>query len=243
MDTSPDGQQLSQLLREKWSCGERVLVEEFLKTTGNRSVSEDALIELVLTEFQLRWEVGETPDVGQYLRRFPNVRERLLRLLPLMQAGGESVAPDSSKHESSAFGATHIGTVIADADSQQQARDAEDLLKKSRTIGPYKLLQQIGQGGMGAVYMAEQDKPVRRRVALKLIKAGMDSHDVISRFEAERQALAMMDHQNIAKVLDAGATDDGRPYFVMELVNGIPITEYWKTNGRKTNGDTHHFAV
>src|SRR6201991_475375 len=93
-------------------------------------------------------------------------------------------------------------------------------------IGPYKLLQQIGEGGFGVVYMAEQEKPVKRRVALKVIKAGMDTHAVIARFEAERQALAMMDHPNIARVLDAGATDTGRPYFVMDLVKGVPITEY-----------------
>ena len=93
-------------------------------------------------------------------------------------------------------------------------------------IGPYKLLQQIGEGGMGVVYMAEQTEPVKRRVALKIIKPGMDTRQVIARFEAERQALALMDHPNIAKVLDAGTTDSGRPYFVMELVKGVPITQY-----------------
>ena len=93
-------------------------------------------------------------------------------------------------------------------------------------IGPYKLLQQIGEGGMGLVYMAEQEKPVRRKVALKIIKPGMDTRQIITRFEAERQALAMMDHQNIARVLDAGTTDSGRPYFVMELVHGVPITQF-----------------
>jgi serine/threonine protein kinase len=93
-------------------------------------------------------------------------------------------------------------------------------------IGPYKLLQQIGEGGMGTVFMAEQGQPVRRKVALKVIKPGMDSRQVIARFEAERQALAIMDHPNIAKVLDAGTTDAGRPYFIMELVKGIPITKY-----------------
>ncbi|MCR9201413.1 MAG: serine/threonine protein kinase [Planctomycetaceae bacterium] len=98
------------------------------------------------------------------------------------------------------------------------------------TVGPYKLLQPLGEGGMGSVYMAEQQEPVRRRVALKLIKAGMDSRQVIARFEAERQALAMMDHQNIARVLDAGTTEDERPYFVMELVQGIPITDYCDRN-------------
>ncbi|MGA2246135.1 MAG: serine/threonine-protein kinase [Verrucomicrobiota bacterium] len=95
-----------------------------------------------------------------------------------------------------------------------------------KSIGPYKLLQKIGEGGCGVVYMAEQAKPVRRRVALKIIKLGMDTKTVIARFEAERQALALMEHPNIARVLDAGATETGRPYFVMELVHGVRITEY-----------------
>ncbi len=99
-------------------------------------------------------------------------------------------------------------------------------------IGPYKLLQAIGEGGMGTVYMAEQQEPVRRMVALKIIKPGMDSAQVIARFEAERQALALMDHPNIAKVLDAGTTESGRPYFVMELVKGIPITRFCDENQR-----------
>ena len=93
-------------------------------------------------------------------------------------------------------------------------------------IGRYKLLEQIGEGGMGTVWMAEQREPVKRRVALKIIKLGMDTKQVIARFEAERQALALMDHPNIAKVLDAGATDTGRPYFVMEYIKGVPIIEY-----------------
>lgn len=97
-------------------------------------------------------------------------------------------------------------------------------------IGPYKLLQQIGEGGFGAVFMAEQERPVARRVALKVIKLGMDTRQVIARFEAERQALALMDHPNIAKVFDAGSTDSGRPYFVMELVSGQPIHEYCDRN-------------
>ncbi len=97
-------------------------------------------------------------------------------------------------------------------------------------IGPYRLMEQIGEGGFGHVFVAEQHQPLRRRVALKVIKPGMDSREVISRFEAERQALAMMEHPNIARVLDAGTTSAGRPYFVMELVHGIPITEYCDQN-------------
>jgi eukaryotic-like serine/threonine-protein kinase len=102
--------------------------------------------------------------------------------------------------------------------------------KPGDKIGRYKLLQQIGEGGCGVVYMAEQEEPVRRRVALKVIRLGMDTKSVIARFEAERQALALMDHPNIAKVLDAGATETGRPYFVMELVRGIKITDYCDEN-------------
>jgi WD40 repeat protein/serine/threonine protein kinase len=105
--------------------------------------------------------------------------------------------------------------------------DAEPVSERPGTvIGPYKLMEQIGEGGMGLVFVAEQQTPVRRKVALKVIKPGMDTRDVIARFEAERQALALMDHPNIARVLDAGTTANGRPYFVMELVKGIPITDY-----------------
>jgi serine/threonine protein kinase/tetratricopeptide (TPR) repeat protein len=97
-------------------------------------------------------------------------------------------------------------------------------------IGPYLLREQIGEGGFGLVFVAEQTEPVKRKVALKVIKPGMDTREVMARFAAERQALALMDHPNIARVLDAGATDSGRPYFVMELVRGIPITEYCDKN-------------
>jgi non-specific serine/threonine protein kinase/serine/threonine-protein kinase len=101
-------------------------------------------------------------------------------------------------------------------------------------IGPYRLLQVLGEGGMGQIFEAEQTEPVRRRVALKLIKLGMDTRQVVARFEAERQALAVMEHPNIAKVLDAGATEMGRPYFVMELVRGIPLTDYCDTHKLST---------
>jgi eukaryotic-like serine/threonine-protein kinase len=107
--------------------------------------------------------------------------------------------------------------------------------KPGDRIGRYKLLEQIGEGGCGVVYMAEQEEPVRRRVALKVIKLGMDTKQVIARFEAERQALALMDHPNIAKVLDGGATDTGRPFFVMELVRGIKITDYCDQNNLSTH--------
>ena len=111
----------------------------------------------------------------------------------------------------------------------------QDLPEKAGTwIGSYKLLQKIGEGGMGVVFMAEQDRPIRRKVALKVIKPGMDTAQVIARFEAERQALAIMEHPNIARVLDVGSTATGRPFFVMELVRGVPITDYC---------DRHHLTT
>jgi serine/threonine protein kinase len=107
------------------------------------------------------------------------------------------------------------------ATTEEPARE-----RPGSVLGPYKLLEQIGEGGMGAVWMAEQTDPIRRRVAVKVVKEGMDTRQVLARFEAERQALALMEHPNIARVLDAGRTPSGRPYFVMELVKGQPITKY-----------------
>ena len=106
--------------------------------------------------------------------------------------------------------------------------------KPGDQIGRYKLLEQVGEGGFGVVYVAEQREPVKRRVALKIVKLGMDTRQVVARFEAERQALALMDHPNIAKVFDGGATETGRPYFVMELVRGIKITDYCDQNNLPT---------
>ena len=126
------------------------------------------------------------------------------------------------------------GEFLERAPAEISARTAVPGEKAGDWVGHYKLLQQIGEGGCGVVFMAEQEKPVRRKVALKIVKAGMDTKMVIARFEAERQALALMDHPNIARVLDAGATENGRPYFVMELVRGTKITEYCDQNSLKT---------
>jgi serine/threonine protein kinase len=117
------------------------------------------------------------------------------------------------------------GPVSEDVQSQDSRGE-----QPGTRIGHYKLLEQIGEGGFGIVWMAEQEEPVRRRVALKIIKLGMDTREVVARFEAERQALSMMEHPNIACVFDGGATATGRPYFVMELVKGVPITTYCDAN-------------
>ena len=121
------------------------------------------------------------------------------------------------------------GDTLPTADQEEHSEPTTQTTPEGlerRRIGPWRLLEQIGQGGFGTVYMAEQTAPVRRKVALKILKPGMDSSEVIARFEAERQALAMMDHPNIARIFDGGTTETGRPYFVMELVRGIPVTAY-----------------
>ncbi|MGA2747878.1 MAG: serine/threonine-protein kinase [Verrucomicrobiota bacterium] len=141
------------------------------------------------------------------------LRERVESLLKAHEAAGEFLEEPAA--------ASANKTVTLTIPPTERAGDR---------IGRYKLLQQIGEGGCGVVYMAEQEEPVRRRVALKVIKLGMDTKEVVARFEAERQALALMDHPNIARVLEAGATETGRPYFVMELVRGIKITEYCDQN-------------
>jgi serine/threonine protein kinase len=132
--------------------------------------------------------------------------------------------------EAGAFLASPTGGPDDAARTAAQLAAADPPEAPGTRIGSYKLLQVIGEGGFGIVYMAEQEQPIQRRVALKIIKLGMDTKEVIARFETERQALAMMDHPNIAKVLDAGATESGRPYFVMELVKGVPLTTYCDAN-------------
>ena len=137
---------------------------------------------------------------------------------------------DAEKADS--FFANHAGNTVHVEDF-----DPAYVEQEGDRVGNYVLRQQIGEGGFGVVWMVEQTEPIQRMVALKVVKAGMDTKQVLARFEAERQALAMMDHPNIAKVLDAGATDAGRPYFVMELVRGVPITEYCDKNKLSTQSD------
>jgi len=149
------------------------------------------------------------------------LREQVEKLLALSQSAGDFFKDCAPALEP---GAADAARVLSAAES------ALEQIQETKSIGPYKLLQKLGEGGCGVVYMAEQEKPIRRRVALKIIKLGMDTRNVIARFEAERQALALMDHPNIARVLDAGATETGRPYFVMELVYGVKITDYCDQN-------------
>jgi serine/threonine protein kinase/Flp pilus assembly protein TadD len=178
-------------------------------STGNQTSDESTEHELLADladDFADRYRRGEHPSVEQYAQRHPHLAQQICELFPAMLLMEQQ---------------SRLDPTIASTPAVERV---------GASIGRYKLLERIGEGGFGVVFMAEQTHPVRRKVALKVIKAGMDSQQVIARFEAERQALAMMDHPNIAKVLDAGATDSGRPYFVMELVPGVPITEYCEKN-------------
>src|ERR1035438_2385133 len=157
----------------------------------------------------------------------PALRQRVENLLRAQHAVSDSAQTATVRGAKSA----PAGPTLGPGGTSVEANVTE---KPGDCIGRYKLLQQIGEGGCGVVYMAEQEEHLRRRVALKVIKLGMDTKQVIARFESERQALALMDHPNIAKVLDAGATETGRPYFVMELVRGVRITEYCDRNNLDT---------
>jgi tRNA A-37 threonylcarbamoyl transferase component Bud32/Tfp pilus assembly protein PilF len=188
-----------------------------------------------LAGFRFLWQPHNTLLMGQTYQREAAIFDAAMDLPPgqraryLDEACGEDAA--FRRRMESLVSACDSKSDVLDSSAVSEAASAATALmpsieKAGDRIGRYKLLQQIGEGGCGVVYMAEQLEPVRRRVALKVIKLGLDTKAVVARFEAERQALALMDHPNIAKVLDAGATDTGRPYFVMDLVRGVKITEY-----------------
>ena len=211
-------------------------------------------IDQICLDFQEQWQRGNVPRVADFLFRLDRQHhdELLPRLIFLDQKfrRQHNLVYDAALYKSALEDHAREVETILNPDSQSNHAEDEKRTQvprnttgsnefgsqefrevgRSTTIGRYKLLQQIGEGGMGTVWMAEQEQPVRRRVALKLIRGAIADKDIIGRFEAERQALAMMDHQNIARVLDAGTTDDGSPYFVMELVKGISITKYCDDN-------------
>jgi serine/threonine protein kinase len=170
-------------------------------------------------------QLGDPAERQAYLdgacAQQPELRRQVEVLLHLHEGAGRFL-------EHAAVGAPATGPFASDALSTSIGE------KQGMLVGPYKLVERLGEGGMGSVWMAQQTAPVKRLVAVKLIKAGLDSKQFIVRFEAERQALALMDHTNIARVLDAGAAEAGRPYLVMELFRGTPITRYC---------DEHHLTT
>lgn len=204
-----------------WRSGPPPVVEDYL-AQAQVGLGLVQLKELIQLDIHYRQARGETCLASDYLQRFPELAEAWLAsaLIPpqMTRAGTDRGAEPVPTTPSDDRAARHLEKT---ASAPVPAAEGP-----GSRFGPYKLLQHLGEGGMGTVYMAEQEHPVKRRVALKIIKPGLDSAHVIARFDQERQALAMMDHPNIARVLEAGTTDAGRPYFVMELVKGLPITKF-----------------
>ena len=188
-----------------FQAGTTPRIEDYLEQEAD-SDREKLLVELLQTELWWRRDKTPSPTVAEYIERFPEHNQAVVDAWDAFHNTGSEAT---------------LGETIPNGQKEGHS---------GTQVGPYKLLQQIGEGGMGSVWMAEQEKPIRRMVALKIIKAGMDSKQIIARFEAERQALALMSHPNIAKVLDAGTTEGGRPFFVMELVKGVPINEFCDKN-------------
>jgi serine/threonine protein kinase len=190
-----------------WLAGQNPRIEDFLP--GGDPVQQDVLLqELLLAEWDLRRRHGRHTELRTYHDRFPESRNSITDLWRVWNEKEPESVPN--------------GPAIGSG----KRRDGAHLEEPGTVIDRYKLLEKLGEGGFGMVWAAEQREPVKRRVALKVIKFGMDTKQVVARFEAEHQAVALMDHPSTAKVLDAGSTRNGRPYFVMELVRGIPITQF-----------------
>ena len=189
---------------------------------------------MLLVDQKRRWLQGERVLVEEYCRQLPSLRNDTESLLDLIYS--EVLLRERRGEQPTLAEYVERFPDVADQLRIQfeldQVINSSDMIteRSGSVIGRYTLLEQLGEGGMGVVYVAQQDRPVARQVALKIIKPGMDTKEVITRFEAERQALALMDHSNIARVFDAGQPTSGRPYFVMELVRGTPITEYCDQN-------------
>jgi eukaryotic-like serine/threonine-protein kinase len=199
-----------------------------------KSDSDDRLID----KFEDDIKTGTSPDIESVLALLPeHSRQRiLLELISIEVFHGVRKGRQVGNTSYARFGeeavdhANRIREQCSRSAAPASSGNGNSILPPFQTIGPYKLIEQLGVGGMGTVWLAEQERPVKRRVALKLIRSELPSREVLARFDAEKQALAVMAHPNIARVIDAGNTDDGRPYFVMELVDGIPITKYCDNN-------------
>ena len=231
-ETPPSHTQINQIcdrFEDAWRQNAPVDIADFLAmaTAADR---QRLLEQLLPIDIEFRQKTNATCDPDIYTVLGPEAVELAADILGKnkLAADQATMAPRSGDASSADLDDSDLDFDVAFEATRSAAGSTASA--DSKRIGRYKLLQEIGEGGMGTVWMAEQQQPVRRRVALKVIKTGMDTKQVIARFEAERQALALMDHQNIARVLDAGTTDEGLPYFVMELVKGIPYVEYCNKN-------------
>lgn len=256
-ESAPSAENRLEEFERRWQRGDFPDVVQFLIDSGDLSANPTFVTDLTELDLEYRWRSSKTseadqttldtkaglpafPAVVDYLAALPgfptesDLRVRLLKAeYKVRQRYGDQATMQLVMERNQ-------GVIDFDAARKLCAQYDEETLDetfvpgsgkhRSRFVGNYKILQKIAEGGMGAVYMAEQEEPIRRRVALKIIRSGLDTGQIIARFEAERQALAMMDHPNIARILDAGTTGDGAPYFVMELVKGVPLTEYCDRN-------------
>jgi serine/threonine protein kinase/Tfp pilus assembly protein PilF len=203
---------------DAWQSGVEPRLEDYLAADMPQALRPALLRELILLDIDYRQARGQSCSAAMYRQRFPELSEEWL-----------ASALETSLETTAILASISPGELQGPASGHEPGPATTEAPKSENSgswIGPYKLLQKLGEGGMGTVYVAQQERPVARRVALKIIKAGMDSAQVSARFEQERQALALMDHPNIARVFDAGTTETGRPYFVMELVKGIPFTRF-----------------
>jgi serine/threonine protein kinase len=198
---------------QAWRSGSPPQIEQYIDKQS-LDTSRVLLVELIRLDLFYRMRVSQSVSADDYVGRFPELDTSLLQDLVETAEADAKLAGEATYRSSSA--PTVAVSVLE--------------LRPDMTVGPYRLLDHIGEGGMGSVFRAQQTSPVERQVALKVVKPGLESRQFVARFEAERQALALMDHPNIAKVFDAGTTDDGRPYFVMELVQGVSITSYCDEN-------------
>lgn len=210
---------------DEWANGRKPSISEFTDK-ADPELKNDLVFELLAIDIEYRLQGEEGLDINAYEKFGHHIVQRAKQIVSKLQR---------KKEERDLWGQTR--TQSGNAPSPIRVNH-----KPSSRIGPYKLLQKLGEGGMGTVWMAEQEKPVRRRVAVKMVKSGQDNAQVLARFEAERQALAMMNHKNIAQILDVGATDQGQPYFVMELVHGIPFNEFCDQNKLSINQRLELFA-
>ena len=193
-----------------------------MTTPGDKN--SPAILNAFLKLYLEDQEQGAVRPLAEYQERFPGYEDQVAERYASLQEGGETAVFKAAILDIPAR--EDAETLAAPAPGEKSGTGGADSMQQPQQIGPYRLLRPLGEGGMGIVYLAEQTEPIKRQVALKLVRSGMTSEEFLVRFEAERQAIALMNHVNIARVFDAGTTPDGNPYFAMEYAPGVPLKSY-----------------